>query len=155
LYLGGLREAGETRDEVPTRNGDGLQQVNAGSSDAIAVHALGVLTAIMSNSPSAKEVFKERIGYAHLYEVLRSQGQPTQRLLQELLNMAVEGDHSSFPVRPIRNEQPLLILLAWLPALECRDLQVFLSAWLRRLCEASLPSRLTCVKAGMVGSLLG
>ncbi|XP_009886981.1 PREDICTED: neurobeachin-like protein 2, partial [Charadrius vociferus] len=60
------------------------------SSDAIAVHAIGVLTAIMSNSPSAKEVFKERIGYAHLYEVLRSQGQPTQRLLQELLNMAVQ-----------------------------------------------------------------
>ncbi|NXB55189.1 NBEL2 protein, partial [Struthidea cinerea] len=155
LYLGSSREAGEARDEVPTRNGDGLQQVTAGSSDAIAVHALGVLTAIMSNSPSAKEVFKERIGYTHLYEVLRSQGQPTQRLLQELLNMAVEGDHSSFPARPIRNEQPLLILLAWLPALECRDLQVLLSAWLRRLCEASLPSRLTCVKAGMVGSLLG
>ncbi|NXA09748.1 NBEL2 protein, partial [Sapayoa aenigma] len=123
-------------------------------SDAIAVHAVRVLTAIMSNSPSAKEVFKERIGYTHLYEVLRSQGQPTQRLLQELLNMAVEGDHSSFPVRPIRNEQPLLILLAWLPALECRDLQVFLSGWLRRLCEASLPSRLTCVKAGMLGCLL-
>ncbi|NXK69466.1 NBEL2 protein, partial [Sylvietta virens] len=155
LYLGSSREAGEARDEVPMRNGDGCQQVSAGSSDAIAVHALGVLTAIMSNSPSAKEVFKERIGYAHLYEVLRSQGQPTQRLLQELLNMAVEGDHSSFPVPPIRNEQPLLILLAWLPALECRDRQVFLSAWLRRLCEASLPSRLTCVKAGMVGSLLG
>ncbi|XP_039582492.1 neurobeachin-like protein 2 isoform X2 [Passer montanus] len=155
LYLGSSREAGEARDEVPTRNGDGLQQVSASGSDAIAVHALGVLTAIMSNSPSAKEVFKERIGYAHLYEVLRSQGQPTQRLLQELLNMAVEGDHSSFPARPIRNEQPLLILLSWLPVLECRDLQVFLSAWLRRLCEASLPSRLTCVKAGMVGSLLG
>ncbi|NWU50521.1 NBEL2 protein, partial [Dromas ardeola] len=156
LYLGSSRETGEARDKVPTRppDRDGLQQVSDSSSDAIAVHAIGVLTAIMSNSPSAKEVFKERIGYAHLYEVLRSQGQPTQRLLQELLNMAVEGDHSSFPVRPIRNEQPLLILLAWLPALACRDLQVFLSGQLRRLCEASLPSRLTCVKAGMVGCLL-
>ncbi|NWT01862.1 NBEL2 protein, partial [Mionectes macconnelli] len=154
LYLGSSREAGEARDEVPTQKGDGLQQGGASGADTIAVHALRVLTAIMSNSPSAKEVFKERIGYTHLYEVLRSQGQPTQRLLQELLNMAVEGDHNSFPVRPIRNEQPLLILLAWLPALECRDLQVFLSGWLRRLCEASLPSRLTCVKAGMVGSLL-
>ncbi|XP_027560675.1 neurobeachin-like protein 2 [Neopelma chrysocephalum] len=87
LYLGSSREAGEARDEVPTRSRDGLQQGGAGGSDAIAVHALGVLTAIMSNSPSAKEVFKERIGYTHLYEVLRSQGQPTQRLLQELLNM--------------------------------------------------------------------
>ncbi|NWU85809.1 NBEL2 protein, partial [Onychorhynchus coronatus] len=154
LYLSSSQEAGEARDEAPTRSRDGLQQVSASGSDTIAVHALRVLTAIMSNSPSAKEVFKERIGYTHLYEVLRSQGQPTQRLLQELLNMAVEGDHSSLPVRPIRNEQPLLILLAWLPALECWDLQVFLSGWLRRLCEASLPSRLTCVKAGMVGSLL-
>ncbi|KAF1565972.1 UNVERIFIED_CONTAM: Neurobeachin-like protein 2, partial [Eudyptes pachyrhynchus] len=156
LYLSNSREVGEAQDEVPTRPPDtGLQQVFDGSSDAIAVHAIGVLTAIMSNSPSAKEVFKERIGYAHLYEVLRSQGQPTQRLLQELLNMAVEGDHSSFPVRPIRNEQPLLILLAWLPVLACQELQVFLSGQLRRLCEASLPSRLTCVKAGMVGCLLG
>lgn len=79
------------------------------------------------------------------------------RLLQPALvfQQAVEGNHSSFPVRPIRNEQPLLILLAWLPALACRELQVFLSGWLRRLCEASLPSRLTCVKAGMVGCLLG
>lgn len=71
-----------------------------------------------------------------------------------VFRQAVEGDHSSFPVRPIRNEQPLLILLAWLPALACRDLQIFLSGQLRRLCEASLPSRLTCVKAGMVGCLL-
>ncbi|NXL54651.1 NBEL2 protein, partial [Podilymbus podiceps] len=157
LYLGSLREAGKARDKVPAwpPDGDGLQQVFDGSSDAIAVHAVGVLAAIMSNSPSAKEVFKERIGYTHLYEVLRSQGQPTQRLLQELLNMAVEGDHSSFPVRPIRNEQPLLILLAWLPVLACRELQIFLSGQLRRLCEASLTSRLTCVKAGMVGCLLG
>ncbi|NXT55301.1 NBEL2 protein, partial [Pluvianellus socialis] len=157
LYLGSSREASKAQDEVSKQppDGDRLQQVFDNSSDAIAVHAVGVLTAIMSNSPSAKEVFKERIGYAHLYEVLRSQGQPTQRLLQELLNMAVEGDHSSFPVRPIRNEQPLLILLAWLPALACRELQVFLSGQLRRLCEASLPSRLTCVKAGMVGCLLG
>lgn len=67
---------------------------------------------------------------------------------------AVEGDHSSFPAPPIRNEQPLLLLLSWLPALPCRHLQALLSAWLRRLCDASLPSRLACVKAGMVGSLL-
>uniref|UniRef100_A0A7M4E3Q1 Neurobeachin-like protein 2 n=1 Tax=Crocodylus porosus TaxID=8502 RepID=A0A7M4E3Q1_CROPO len=129
-------------------------QVFSSSSDAIAVHAIGVLTSIMSNSPSAKEVFKERIGYSHLYEVLKSQSQPTRTLLQELLNMAVEGDHSSFPIRLIRNEQPLLILIAWLPDLMSRDLQVFLSDWLKRICSASPQSRLTCVKAGMVSCLL-
>lgn len=74
--------------------------------------------------------------------------------LFSVFRQAVEGDHSSFPARPIHNEQPLLLLLAWLPALACRELQLFLSERLRQLCEASLPSRLTCVKAGMVGSLL-
>lgn len=34
-----------------------------------------------------QEVFKERIGYSQLFDVLRSQGQPTKRLLQELMNM--------------------------------------------------------------------
>ncbi|KAJ7322077.1 hypothetical protein JRQ81_018364, partial [Phrynocephalus forsythii] len=124
------------------------------SSDAIPIHALRVLTSIMNNSPSAKEVFKERIGYSHLHEVLKSQSQPTRRLLQELLNMAVEGDHSALPVRPIHNEQPLLILLQWIPELKPRDLQVFLSDWLRRICDASLQSRAACVKAGMVSCLL-
>ncbi|XP_053116915.1 neurobeachin-like protein 2 isoform X2 [Hemicordylus capensis] len=124
------------------------------SSDAIAIHAIAVLTSIMSSSPSAKEVFKERIGYSHLYEVLKSQSPPTKRLLQELLNMAVEGDHSSFPTRLIHNEQPLLILIMWIPELKSRDLQVFLSDWLKKICDSSLQSRTTCVKAGMVSCLL-
>lgn len=37
--------------------------------------------------PAQQEVFKERIGYSHLHEVLQSHGPPTHRLLQELLNM--------------------------------------------------------------------
>ena len=36
---------------------------------------------------SPQEVFKERIGYSQLFDVLKSQGQPTKRLLQELMNM--------------------------------------------------------------------
>lgn len=39
----------------------------------------------------AQEVFKERIGYPHLHEVLQSHGPPTHRLLQELLNMVRAG----------------------------------------------------------------
>ncbi|XP_060103883.1 neurobeachin-like protein 2 isoform X1 [Heteronotia binoei] len=131
-----------------------IHQVFDTRSDALAVHAIGVLTSIMSGSPSAKEVFKERIGYSHLHEVLKSQSQPTQRLLQELLNMAVEGDHASCPARPIRNEQPLLILLTWLPELKSCELQIFVSERLKNICNSSLQSRTTCVKAGMVGCLL-
>ncbi|ETE68362.1 Neurobeachin-like protein 2, partial [Ophiophagus hannah] len=100
------------------------------------------------------EVFKERIGYSHLYEVLKSQSQPTKKLLQELLNMAVEGDHTASPPRLIHNEQPLLILTQWIPELTSRDLQIFLSEWLKKICNASLQSLTTCVRAGMVGYLL-
>lgn len=34
-----------------------------------------------------QEVFKERIGYTHLFEVLVSLGQPSRHLLKELMNM--------------------------------------------------------------------
>uniref|UniRef100_A0A4W3GXP0 Neurobeachin alpha-solenoid region domain-containing protein n=1 Tax=Callorhinchus milii TaxID=7868 RepID=A0A4W3GXP0_CALMI len=65
-------------------------------SESITVHAIAVLTAIMKSSPSAKEVFKERIGYSHLYEVLKSRGRPSKRLLQELMNMV----RAWFPPHP-------------------------------------------------------
>ncbi|XP_033848417.3 neurobeachin-like protein 2 isoform X3 [Acipenser ruthenus] len=123
-------------------------------SDSITVHALRVLTAIMTSSPSAKEVFKERIGYSHLYEVLQSQGQPTRQLLQELMNMAVEGDHTQVPSVRINNEQPLLLLVQWIPELTSRDLQVLLSDWLCRACGGTLRDRTTAVQAGLVSALL-
>lgn len=46
-------------------------------------------THMLTSSPHnpAQEVFKERIGYPHLHEILQSHGPPTHRLLQELLNM--------------------------------------------------------------------
>uniref|UniRef100_A0A9L0SRX6 Neurobeachin like 2 n=1 Tax=Equus caballus TaxID=9796 RepID=A0A9L0SRX6_HORSE len=122
--------------------------------DAIAVHVVRVLTCIMSSSPSAKEVFKERIGYPHLHEVLQSHGPPTHRLLQELLNMAVEGDHSICPPPPIRNEQPVLMLMQWLPALPTAELRLFLAQRLWWLCDSCPASRATCVQAGLVGCLL-
>ncbi|XP_064410109.1 neurobeachin-like protein 2 [Latimeria chalumnae] len=124
------------------------------SSDSMIVHAIGVLTSIMSSSPSAKEVFKERIGYSHLYEALKSQGQPSKPLLEELMNMAVEGDHAGCPEASISNEQPLLILAQWIPDLTSIELQIFVSSWLKQICGASLQSRMICVKAGMVGAVL-
>ncbi|XP_049336159.1 neurobeachin-like protein 2 isoform X4 [Astyanax mexicanus] len=123
-------------------------------SDCITVHAIGVLTAIMSNSPSAKEVFKERIGYSQLFDVLKSQGQPTKRLLQELMNMAVEDDHAQSPQCGISNDQPLLLLLQWLPELSSRSLQQLVSQWLAAVCRVSLSSRTVAVEAGMVRHLL-
>uniref|UniRef100_A0A665UD71 Neurobeachin-like protein 2 n=1 Tax=Echeneis naucrates TaxID=173247 RepID=A0A665UD71_ECHNA len=119
------------------------------------IHALGVLTAIMSNSPSAKEVFKERIGYPQLFDVLKSQGQPTKRLLQELMNMAVEGEHAHAHHLGISNDQPLLLLLQWLPDLSGqRDLQLLVAQWLATVCRGSFSCRTVAVEAGMVGALL-
>ncbi|KAM8758503.1 neurobeachin-like protein 2 [Rhynchonycteris naso] len=131
-----------------------VQKVLDQDTDVIAVHVVRVLTCIMSGSPSAKEVFKERIGYPHLHEVLQSHGPPTHRLLQELLNMAVEGDHGTHPPPPIRNEQPVLVLMQWLPALPTAELRLFLAQRLWRLCDSCPASRATCVQAGLVGCLL-
>ncbi|XP_054406869.2 neurobeachin-like protein 2 isoform X1 [Pongo abelii] len=131
-----------------------VQKVLDQDTDAIAVHVVRVLTCIMSDSPSAKEVFKERIGYPHLQEVLQSHGPPTHRLLQELLNMAVEGDHSMCPPPPICNEQPVLVLVQWLPSLPTAELRLFLAQRLRWLCDSCPTSRATCVQAGLVGCLL-
>ncbi|XP_035269360.1 neurobeachin-like protein 2 isoform X1 [Anguilla anguilla] len=131
-----------------------VDQVWERGSDSITVHALSVLTAIMSNSPSAKEVFKERIGYSHLFDVLKSQGQPTKRLLQELMNMAVEGPHSHGGALGIGNDQPLLLLLQWLPELASRELQLLVSQWLAGVCGGSLACRTVAVEAGLVGALL-
>ncbi|KAM9307763.1 neurobeachin-like protein 2 [Gastrophryne carolinensis] len=122
-------------------------------SDSITVNAIGVLTSIMRDSPSAKEVFKERIGYSHLFEVL-SRSQPSRHLLQQLLNMAVEGAYNPPCPSCIENEQPLLILVQWIPELRPRDLQILVSDWLNQICDCSLRNRMTCVQAGMVGHIL-
>ncbi|XP_018596219.2 neurobeachin-like protein 2 isoform X1 [Scleropages formosus] len=131
-----------------------VDQVWEKGSDAITVHALGVLTAIMANSTSSKEVFKERIGYSQLFDVLKSQGEPTKRLMQELMNMAVEGDYTQVALLGISNEQPLLLLLQWLPELASRELQLLVSQWLVAACGGSLACRTLAVEAGLLSTLL-
>uniref|UniRef100_A0A8D2Q530 Neurobeachin-like protein 2 n=1 Tax=Varanus komodoensis TaxID=61221 RepID=A0A8D2Q530_VARKO len=126
------------------------EQVFQGQLDCLAAAAIQALTAVMHKSPAAKEVFKERIGYAHLFEVLKSMGQPSRELLEELMNMAVEGDHASVGMLGISNVQPLLLLIQWLPELESRDLQVFISNLLKRICCLNRQSRATCVNTNMV-----
>uniref|UniRef100_A0A8C8SYI5 Neurobeachin like 1 n=1 Tax=Pelusios castaneus TaxID=367368 RepID=A0A8C8SYI5_9SAUR len=117
---------------------------------SIKLSTIQALTAVLHKSPAAKEVFKERIGYAHIYEVLKSLGQPSRELLEELMNMAVEGDHMSVGILGISNVQPLLLLIQWLPELESHDLQIFISNWLKRICCINRQSRATCVNANMV-----
>uniref|UniRef100_A0A8C5LHT8 Neurobeachin like 1 n=1 Tax=Jaculus jaculus TaxID=51337 RepID=A0A8C5LHT8_JACJA len=124
-------------------------KVFQGQLDCLAVSTIQALTAVMKKSPAAKEVFKERIGYTHLFEVLKSLGQPPLGLLKELMNMAVEGDHTSVGILGISNVHPLLLLIQWLPELESHDLQIFISDWLKRICCINRQSRTTCVNANM------
>lgn len=67
---------------------------------------------------------------------------------------AVEGDHSMHPPPPICNEQPVLVLMQWLPALPTAELRLFLAQRLWWLCDSCPASRVTCVQAGLVGYLL-
>uniref|UniRef100_A0A5F8H4S1 Neurobeachin like 1 n=1 Tax=Monodelphis domestica TaxID=13616 RepID=A0A5F8H4S1_MONDO len=117
--------------------------------DCLAISTIQALTAVMNKSPAAKEVFKERIGYTHMYEVLKSLGQPSLELLKELMNMAVEGDHTSVGILGISNVQPLLLLIQWLAELESHDLQIFISDWMKRICSLNRQTRTTCVNANM------
>lgn len=66
----------------------------------------------------------------------------------------MEGDHSGRPPPPIRNEQPVLVLMRWLPALPTAELRLFLAQRLWWLCDSCPASRATCVQAGLVGCLL-
>uniref|UniRef100_A0A671YZN8 Neurobeachin-like protein 2 n=1 Tax=Sparus aurata TaxID=8175 RepID=A0A671YZN8_SPAAU len=100
--------------------------------------------------PPLQEVFKERIGYNHLYEVLTSLGQPSRHLLKELMNMAVEGEHTSVGLLGISNVEPLLLLVQWLPELDSSEQQLFTADWLRRLSCLNRQTRATCVNAAMV-----
>ncbi|XP_062854156.1 neurobeachin-like protein 1 [Trichomycterus rosablanca] len=129
-------------------------QVFQGRLDSLAVATIKTLTTVMHRSPAAKEVFKERIGYTHLYEVLVSLGQPSRNLLKELMNMAVEGDHSSVGFLGISNVEPLLLLVRWLPDLESAELQIFAADRLRRICALNRRTRAACVNARMPESIL-
>lgn len=81
-----------------------------------AIHR-GESFSILFLSHPPQEVFKERIGYSQLFDVLKSQGQPTKRLLQELMNMVkhhflVTSAESRVVVAPIDESTRASYLIA-------------------------------------------
>ncbi|KAG7467392.1 hypothetical protein MATL_G00152830 [Megalops atlanticus] len=92
-------------------------QVFQGRLDSLAVSTIKALTTVMHKSPAAKEVFKERIGYTHLYEVLVSLGQPSKHLLKELMNMqAVAAAAAGHPGHPVAADLLSQWLRTWVGA---------------------------------------
>lgn len=76
-------------------------------------------------------------------------------LFVPLCHQAVEGEHAHAHHLGISNDQPLLLLLQWLPDLiGQRDLQLLVAQWLAAVCGGSLSCRTVAVEAGMVGALL-
>lgn len=66
----------------------------------------------------------------------------------------MEGEHSQAMQLGISNEQPLLLLLQWMPDLGSRSLQLLVSQWLAAVCRGTLSCRTVAVEAGLVGALL-
>lgn len=76
-------------------------------------------------------------------------------LFSSLGFQAVEGEHAHAHHLGISNDQPLLLLLQWLPDLSGqRDLQLLVAQWLAAVCGDSLSCRTVAVEAGMVGAVL-
>jgi hypothetical protein len=67
----------------------------------------------------------------------------------------VEGEHAHTHHLGVSNDQPLLLLLQWLPDLAPqRDLQLLVAQWLAAVCGGSLACRTVAVEAGLVGAVL-
>lgn len=67
----------------------------------------------------------------------------------------MEGEHAHAHHLGISNDQPLLLLLQWLPDLSGqRDLQLLVAKWLATVCGGSLSCRTVAVEAGMMEALL-
>ncbi|PIO13532.1 hypothetical protein AB205_0195120, partial [Aquarana catesbeiana] len=56
---------------------------------------------------------------------------------------ALEGVYNPDYIGCIENEQPLLILVQWIPELAPRDLQILVSERLNQVCDSSLRNRMT------------
>lgn len=67
---------------------------------------------------------------------------------------AVEGEHCQAVPLGISNEQPLLLLLQWLPELGSRSLQLLVCEWLLAVCRGSSACRSVAVEAGLVDAVL-
>ena len=60
-------------------------------------------------------------------------------------SQAVEGEHSRAVHLGISNEQPLVLLLQWLPELGQRELQLLVAQWQAAVCGGSLACRTVAV----------
>ena len=87
-------------------------------------------------------------------EALKSLGQPSQELLQTVLDQVVEGRFGDADSRNVNNVHAALMLVQWLPDIQSHDLQVWLSESLKTLCGNGTHNRINCGNEGMISAIL-
>ncbi|XP_075088788.1 BEACH domain-containing protein B isoform X2 [Nicotiana tabacum] len=125
--------------------------------EELVLNVLQTLTCLLSGNDASKVAFRALVGTG--YQTLRSllldfcQWQPSEALLDALLDMLVDGkfDLKASPV--IKNEDVILLYLSVLQkssdSLRNQGLDVFL-----QLIRDSMSNQASCVKAGMLNFLL-
>ncbi|XP_012936084.1 neurobeachin-like protein 1 [Aplysia californica] len=112
------------------------------------------LRALLSSSATCKASFEKSVGYQELLDVLRLCGQPSESLLQALMNLVVEEDYSESRTGAVRNPKVAVMMLSWLDSIKAPVIQVWLSEELRKLCTYSYGNRMSSCSAGMLSMVL-
>ncbi|KAL0689845.1 hypothetical protein Bca4012_089523 [Brassica carinata] len=125
--------------------------------EKLVLNVLQTLTSLLANNDASKFAFKALAGKG--YQTLQSllldffQWQPTQRLLDALLDMLVDGKFDDKGSALIKNEDVIILYLNVLQksseSLQCYGLNLF-----QQLLRDSISNRASCVRAGMLNLLL-
>ncbi|CAH1788242.1 unnamed protein product [Owenia fusiformis] len=125
-----------------------------GEAQDLAISIIRVMGSAMQGSDTAKEQFKEKIGYSKFTDALKSLGQPSQDLLKSLLDLITEETFDTSSIATVHNAQAALMLIQWLPDIQSHDLQIWLTECLKVVCSSGNHNRMYCCNEGMVTAIL-
>ncbi|GAB2294234.1 hypothetical protein Dimus_028451 [Dionaea muscipula] len=148
-----LRDAGCFLHVVSLLNGTSV----VANGEKLVLSVLQTLTVLVAGNEASKAAFRDLvgIGYRTLQSLLLdySGGQPSQGLLNALLDMLVDGDFDIKRSPLIKNEDVIILYLSILQkssdSLEQSGLNICL-----QLLRDSISNRDSCVRAGMLNFLL-
>ncbi|KAL9310011.1 BEACH domain-containing protein B [Arabidopsis thaliana] len=153
-YYQALFREGECFLHIVSLLNGNLDEANG---EKLVLNVLQTLTSLLANNDTSKFAFKALAGKG--YQTLQSllldffQWKPTQRLLDALLDMLVDGKFDDKGSALIKNEDVIILYLNVLQksseSLQCYGLNLF-----QQLLRDSISNRASCVRAGMLHLLL-
>ncbi|CAN8244848.1 unnamed protein product [Cochlearia groenlandica] len=153
-YYQALFREGECFLHIVSLLNGNLDEANG---EKLVLNVLQTLTSLLANNDASKLAFKALAGKG--YQTLQSllldffQWKPTQRLLDALLDMLVDGKFDDKGSGLIKNEDVIILYLNVLQksseSLQCYGLNLF-----QQLLRDSISNRASCVRAGMLNLLL-